>query len=1206
MKWLRRVMLTSVLLVMLLLLGVVVVGSREDALLWLLQRSLQGTGVGLTVDGLSGSLWRGVSLRQARIDHADWRVQVKQVELRWFFLPLKHLQLSSMRIQEMRVDTLSVSDHPPSLPHSLKLPFTLGVSRFIVEKMVWHSVDGAVQEAVDLQGKISLGAREHRVTIERVSTAGIKLQAEASVQVDSPFKVQARWEATPATSAFWATFRGQAEGPLASFTVQAQATWADPNLPPLLATTKVTLFEPEVMAPVNLQAEGVPLSSLVKETSLGALFDAKATVRRKEGEWTGSIHVVNRSAGRLDEKKIPIPEAHLNWGWKQGRWTAQDIRLTTANGVLTGGAFFDGRQAGASLQVTALQASALHGAAGNVRINGPVEVQWTPQVTHVRMNLSAPGLIFDSRLESLEGQWRLHGKMTATQLNLADLLSRPPKALQQAQRMGALLNGTVAASVRLDGLQSEVSDLELHLQTAQMQLDGGGSFGTPSSHLSFAFKAPKLDALGAWLGVEAAGSFELNAVVGGTVADPLIGATLKGVNLRWGRATAPVADVARVDGTIQVVAQQVSTAIQAQSLKLEETVFTRATFQGQGALRQHVFTLRAQGKEKRIQAQGEWSGGWFDDVDGGVWRGQWTSFENQGRFRIQLLKPANLEVGPQHVRLNEAGFSVADGKIILEALERRAGQWSSHGHLSGLSGQALGRWFPSLNAPRNTLTLGGRWNFTWGERLHGELQLGREHGDVWMTNVSETLLGVERLNVKLVARDDVISLEADLLAQRAGRLQINAQMGTTRDAPLLARARGELTSLAWLGFFTDVPLSAEGRISLDTTVKGTLAHPKFDGFFNADDLTLRTFEPRATLRRGRVRLVLASDVLQLREFHFEGRTGSLSASGNIDLNRQGEQGVIRFAMNKLNVLTDPLYRLTTSGVVEVALSNLQHGGSAEVRGKVRVDQARLTLRDASAPTLGADVVIVDSADETPPARRPFPLNLDLMMDFGDDFEVTGYGAEVQLGGNVNLQAKSGDALRVHGTVQTRRGKFYAFGQELLIEKGSASFSGPSDNPSLHLFATRGNLPVDVGVEITGTLLNPRAQLVAKPEMSETEKMSWLVLGRGLDGASRNDLQLLSLVASTLFSGREGLPLNQRLARNFGIDDIGFRGGTGLEETVVTVGKRISKNWYLSFERSLSGLSTLAKLRYEVARRWYIEGLTGTENAVDIFFIFRFD
>ena len=51
-----------------------------------------------------------------------------------------------------------------------------------------------------------------------------------------------------------------------------------------------------------------------------------------------------------------------------------------------------------------------------------------------------------------------------------------------------------------------------------------------------------------------------------------------------------------------------------------------------------------------------------------------------------------------------------------------------------------------------------------------------------------------------------------------------------------------------------------------------------------------------------------------------------------------------------------------------------------------------------------------------------------------------------------------------------------------------------DNPSLDIEAKRPYLPVEVGISITGQASNPRISLISKPSMSETNKLSWLVLG----------------------------------------------------------------------------------------------------------------
>lgn len=54
-----------------------------------------------------------------------------------------------------------------------------------------------------------------------------------------------------------------------------------------------------------------------------------------------------------------------------------------------------------------------------------------------------------------------------------------------------------------------------------------------------------------------------------------------------------------------------------------------------------------------------------------------------------------------------------------------------------------------------------------------------------------------------------------------------------------------------------------------------------------------------------------------------------------------------------------------------------------------------------------------------------------------------------------------------------------------------------------------------GVEVRGSALAPRAKLMSTPNVPETEKLSWLVLGRGLESSSQADFSLLSAAASGL-------------------------------------------------------------------------------------------
>ena len=73
---------------------------------------------------------------------------------------------------------------------------------------------------------------------------------------------------------------------------------------------------------------------------------------------------------------------------------------------------------------------------------------------------------------------------------------------------------------------------------------------------------------------------------------------------------------------------------------------------------------------------------------------------------------------------------------------------------------------------------------------------------------------------------------------------------------------------------------------------------------------------------------------------------------------------------------------------------------------------------------------------------------------------------------------------------------------------------------------RPNLDVRVGVAVTGTALVPRIRLFSDPDMSDADKLSWLLRGRASEGPGSGDTALLQAAAMALISGDEPNALDQ--------------------------------------------------------------------------------
>jgi translocation and assembly module TamB len=225
-----------------------------------------------------------------------------------------------------------------------------------------------------------------------------------------------------------------------------------------------------------------------------------------------------------------------------------------------------------------------------------------------------------------------------------------------------------------------------------------------------------------------------------------------------------------------------------------------------------------------------------------------------------------------------------------------------------------------------------------------------------------------------------------------------------------------------------------------------------------------------------------------------------------------------------------------------------------------------------------------------------PLALDLILDLGDQLSVRARGYDGKLAGRVQLQTNKEGELRAYGEVYAVNATFLAYGQRLEVDPGRLIFDGPLDNPALQVTAWRRNQAVEAGVQISGTARSPRVQLVSQPPVPEGERLSWLVLGRAPGDASQADLGMLQAAAGALLASGDAMPLDQRLARSVGLDEVSLRGTGEVQDRVVAFGKRLSDRAYVSYERGLGAIATnLVKLDYALSRRWSLRAETGSST-----------
>jgi len=645
-----------------------------------------------------------------------------------------------------------------------------------------------------------------------------------------------------------------------------------------------------------------------------------------------------------------------------------------------------------------------------------------------------------------------------------------------------------------------------------------------------------------------------------------------------------------------------------------------------------------------------------------AWKGRLQ--EAQARFAAPPERPPLLQVQPvdlswqrgptgQRLSVQATRLQLMGADVALERLS-----WSStdevdvSARLEPLAvAPWLARWQPQAGWGGDLL-IGGRL------RVHHSLvrpwevdvELARLSGDLSFSEATVEGSSAQRLGLRdasfvLQARDGVWTaqqkLDGRVLGLLTGRQQVQAASASALPDGASA-VSGELalqvSNLRPLAAWLPAGWRLGGAVQAQARWQGTLAQPRLSGWVEGSQLGLSQSILGVHLTDGRVRLELEGDRVSLVRLEaLDGGKGSLCMQGEMQLTTP-LQARLSAQAERFAALQRVDRRIVLSGDAAATLAELR----LEVRGRVKVDEGLIDISRSSAPTLGDDVsvrrrgaAVVEQGGVAAPgaggngqatgqataqskgrAGRPAPthqIDAQIALDLGNRLRLMGHGLDGMLVGQLSLTTPQNKPA-IHGSVRVDKGTFAAYGQKLDIQRSNITFTGLVENPRLDILAMRPQSPaaqdsdVKVGVRITGSAQDPRVRLYSEPSLSETEQLSWLVLGRGPSGLGGADIGLLQSAAVALLSGDgNNAGPTDRIIALLGLDDLSVRQTDGaVRDTVVNVGKQISRFWYVGYERNLSATGGNWQLIYSLARRFKLRAQAGEDNAVDLIWQWRWD
>ncbi|CAM3636696.1 Autotransporter secretion inner membrane protein TamB [Bordetella sputigena] len=646
-----------------------------------------------------------------------------------------------------------------------------------------------------------------------------------------------------------------------------------------------------------------------------------------------------------------------------------------------------------------------------------------------------------------------------------------------------------------------------------------------------------------------------------------------------------------------------------------------------------------------VSAPGPVTVAWLPRANAPLW--QWQA----GAARIELKLP-----GGDHFVLDHAGSRGGPGRwetagrvddlVLTPAMARRIQR-------------ALGRDEPGQQAPDRPQRVNARvpasqrriavdvsWDLRYAGALTGKARVARRSGDLLIPGDPPIPLGL---------RDLVLDLNATSAGGRNSRVDATlrvdtASMGSLRGTgtvmlaatpdggiglaprqPMRASLDADISDLKWVELFTGDSTDIGGALKASIqaqgmpdgawtasgTVRGTgLRYVRIDDGVRMVDGTLsaRLQEDRLIVESLRFPAVLRVLPTEARTRDWvtrdpDAKNGYIDASGSWRL--ADAAGQVHVVLRRFPVIQRADRFAMMSGAIDIdaALPRLS------IRGNVKADAGWASLEVLSeVPSLDGDVVVHRPGADNPAPSTPLQTDMDLNVDLGSRFYLTGMGLDAALGGSIRIRYVD-HRLSGTGALRTRAGRIDAYGQRLQLRRGTVTFQGALDNPLLDIEALRTGEQVEAGVRVSGTAQRPRIDLISYPDVSDEEKLSWLVLGRAPD-ASGNDTALLVSLGTALLGNGEPF------YKKFGLDDVTVRNGTlggsnsllpdqtvagnvnqDASQTLATQFVVASKNFAdgvtLSVEQALAGSETVGRLSYRLSRRWSVDLKGGSVNGLEL-------
>ncbi|HVW70974.1 MAG TPA: translocation/assembly module TamB domain-containing protein [Steroidobacteraceae bacterium] len=690
------------------------------------------------------------------------------------------------------------------------------------------------------------------------------------------------------------------------------------------------------------------------------------------------------------------------------------------------------------------------------------------------------------------------------------------------------------------------------------------------------------------LAPESRGQLKAAGTVRGTLDDPVVVASAHGNGIQHNGVKLEHLDAdidfdphdeheSRVDARLR-------------NLTYENRTFEHVGFTLAGKPSSFVLHLdvEALGLDASAQAVGPYSQGVFN---GQLTRLSLTSSES---LRLELERPVGLMLSHTLARIEWLCLTGKPASVCAD------GNWSPE------------RWSTTLTAshlPISTLTAGMTPAVEYQGTININARAFEEGADAVQGNarleLTDAQLAHKLLNhrvehtrigsgtVTLNANRTVIMADAKLEDGEVGTINANfeAQRGAAQwqSMPVRGELHAHTNELNLVELYIPEIDRAAGELAADVQIAGTLGTPSLNGAVKVSKGEVDFYQVNLGLRDLGMEARLTDTGIN---FSGTARVGSgtTTAGGHLEWRDSLPYGKFTLQGSNLRVVDVPEAQIEASPDLEFRVD----GRKIDVTGSVSVPLAKIEPKDLTgAVRASSDEVILGTAAEDPAKRFEVVTNITLTL--GDHVSIQTSGLTGRLTGSITVRSGNDAVTRATGELSVEEGKYVAYAHNLDIQRGRLIFTGgPVDDPGIDIRAIRKFPDVTAGVNVRGTLLQPRLSFFSEPSLAQAEIVSLLLSGSLSTTPTRP-----SGAASNAALVQGGAMLAQELGQHVGIQQVGVESDLLTNDTSLVLGRYLSPRLYVSYGISLTEQLNTLKLRYSLGDHWVIRTEVGQARGADL-------